>query len=441
MPCMRPDDRRLRRPAARARLSAIAIVIASALSSPLVAEPRPPVAASVADQDEPHLVRAEPGGFVVAPRAGDVTLDLFGENLWDADRLWTERNVRVYARHASGDESWTRLFTGTGDAGHGAPEDLEEARDRGRAVESFPDRYRFVLPASVWLDRKGILEFKVVKGTWRRAGEGRWRYQETAASNVLRLPVADAPHRAPEVREVSPVLLPARHDGGAPPTLWVRASELTLDPDVRIGDVPCPPVRVDVSLDFIECRVPEDILDRPDTYQVTVRTPLGVAEKGPALSIVAPPADATLSPEALPAKGPDALVVVRFSGSEPDTARMRRIDRGGWTTVALRHLEPGTARLELPAALRGFAGEIEVELGNLAGTARASLALCAEEGPNPSVCSRAGALGEAGTTVAAAALDLPSRPARPDGPWPAMPASAQGGASTAVKPFRARPAR
>jgi hypothetical protein len=361
--------------------------------------------------DAPRLVRAEPGGFVVAPQAGEVALDLFGENLWDADRLWTERNVRVYARHASGDEAWTRLFTGSGDAGSGAPEDTAAAFARGRATESLPDRYRFVLPAALWLDRKGAIEFKVVKGTWRRAGEGRWRYQETAVSNTLRLPVAEAPRRAPEVREVSPALLPARHDGGAPPTLWVRASDLTLDPDVRIGGVPCPPVRVDVSLDFIECLVPGDILDHPDSYRVTVRTALGEAE-GPALLVVAPPAIATLSPEALPAKGPDALVVVRFSGSEPDTARMRRIDRGGWTTVALRHLEPGAARLELPASLRGFAGEIEVELGNLAGTARASLALCAEEGPNPSVCSRTGTLAGNGAEVAAAALPAATAPGR-----------------------------
>ncbi|HET8946162.1 MAG TPA: hypothetical protein VFQ07_04200, partial [Candidatus Polarisedimenticolia bacterium] len=194
----------------------------------------------------------------------------------------------------------------------------------------------------------------------------------------------------------------ARHDGGAPPTLWVRASDLTLEPEVRIGDTSCPVLRVDVSLDFIECAVPEAILDRPETYDVTVRTAAGASEHGLNLSVVAPPAIAALSPEALPAKGPDALVVVRFSGSEPDSARMRRIDRGGWTTVALRHLEPGAARLELPAALRGFAGEIEVELANLAGSARASLALCAEEGPNPSVCSRAGA-GAAASDLAALA--------------------------------------
>ena len=381
------------RAAARAVLLT-ALVLAAGRSTPLRA----------ADDDAPRLVRAEPGGFVVAPQAGEVALDLFGENLWDADRLWTERNVRVYARHASGDEAWTRLFTGSGDAGRGAPEDTAEAFAHGRATESLPDRYRFVLPAALWLDRKGAIEFKVVKGTWRRAGEGRWRYQETAVSNTLRLPVAEAPRRAPEVREVSPSLLPARHDGGAPPTLWVRASDLTLDPDVRIGGVPCPPVRVDVSLDFIECLVPDDVLDHPDSYRVTVRTALGEAEGGAALLVVAPPAIATLSPEALPAKGPDALVVVRFSGSEPDTARMRRIDRGGWTTVALRHLEPGAARLELPASLRGFAGEIEVELGNLAGSARASLALCAEEGPNPSVCSRSGTLAGNGAELAAAAL-------------------------------------
>ncbi|HZN03355.1 MAG TPA: hypothetical protein VFD06_07175 [Candidatus Polarisedimenticolia bacterium] len=424
--------RRPHRSAPRALL-ALAILVTSALSGS-------PLRAGAPDQDEPRLVRAEPGGFVVAPQAGDVALDLYGENLWDADRLWTERNVRVYARHASGDEAWTRLFTGSGDAGNGAPEDASDALARGRVVESLPDRYRFLLPASLWLDRKGTLEFKVVKGTWRRAGEGRWRYQETAASNILKLPVAEAPHRAPEVREISPALLPARHDGGPPPTLWVRASDLTLDPEVRIGGVPCPTVRIDVSLDFIECRVPGDILDHPDTYQVTVRTPVGEAAEGLSLSVVSPPAIAALSPEALPAKGPDALVVVRFSGSEPDTARMRRIDRGGWTTVALRHLEPGAARLELPAALRGFAGEIEVELGNLAGTARASLALCAEEGPNPSVCSRAGTLAGPGPEVAAAALRRPSGSARPAGIEPASPAPAQGTSSMAVIPL-ARSAR
>jgi len=425
-----PRTPHARRPRAAARAVLMtALVLAAGRSTPLRA----------ADDDAPRLVRAEPGGFVVAPQAGEVALDLFGENLWDADRLWTERNVRVYARHASGDDSWTRLFTGSGDAGSGAPEDTAEALTHGRATESLPDRYRFVLPAALWLDRKGAIEFKVVKGTWRRAGEGRWRYQETAVSNTLRLPVAEAPHRAPEVREVSPALLPARHDGGAPPTLWVRASDLTLAPEVRIGGVACPPVRVDVSLDFIECLVPGDILDHPDSYRVTVRTALGEAD-GPALLVVAPPAIATLSPEALPAKGPDALVVVRFSGSEPDTARMRRTDRGGWTTVGLRHLEPGAARLELPASLRGFAGEIEVELGNLAGTARASLALCADAGPNPSVCSRAGTLNGNGANLAAAALDLPSGAARPGGPWPASGVSTQG-SSTVVKPTAARSAR
>ena len=396
MPRMRQSSRRPPGPAPRGRL-ALLLLGAVAFATPAFS------------QEEPRLLRAEPGGFVVAPQAGDVALDLFGENLWDADRLWTERNVRVYARHASGDEAWTRLFTGSGDAGHGAPEDTSDAVAHGRAVETQPDRYRFVLPAALWLDRKGAIEFKVVKGTWRRAGEGRWRYQETAASNILRLPVAEAPHRAPEVREVSPALLPSRHDGGAAPTLWVRASDLTLDPEVRIGGVPCPAVRVDVSLDFIECRVPPDILDHPETYRVTVRTPFGEAAEGLSLLVVAPPAIAALTPEALPAKGPDALVVVRFIGSEPDSARMRRIDRGGWTTVALRHIEPGAARLELPAALRGFAGEIEVELGNLAGTARASLALCADEGPNPSVCSRTAAPG--GSDVAA--VRLPSGVARP----------------------------
>jgi hypothetical protein len=103
-------------------------------------------------------------------------------------------------------------------------------------------------------------------------------------------------------------------------------------------------------------------------------------------------------------------VMVRFSGSEPDTARMRRIDRGGWTTVALRHIEPGAARLELPAALRGFAGEIEVELQNLAGSARASLALCAEEGPNPSACSHAAGSSPSSPDVAAL-VPLPPAPA------------------------------
>jgi len=339
-------------------------------------------------EDAPRLLRAEPGGFVVSPATGDVTLDLFGENLWDADRLWTERNVRVYVRHTSGDEAWLRIFTGSGDIGSGGPEDASEALPYGRAVETAPDHYRFLLPASFWLDRKGGLEFKIVKGIWRRSGETRWRFQETQVSNTLRLPVADTPHRAPGMRDVSPAVLPARHDGGAAPTLWVRASDLTLDPEVRIGATLCPVLRVDVSLDFIECAVPDEILASPETRDVTVRTAAGESAHGLPLAVVAPPAIAALVPEALPAKGPDAPVVVRFSGSEPDTARMRRIDRGGWTTVALRHIEPGAARLELPAALRGFAGEIEVELGNLAGSARASLALCAEEGPNPSACSR-----------------------------------------------------
>jgi hypothetical protein len=370
-------------------LAAIVLFAWGAVSSPLRAQ---------AD-DAPRLVRAEPGGFVVTTGTAEAALDLYGENLWDADRLWTERNLRVYARHASGDEPWLRLFTGSGDIGSGAPEDATGALPHGRAVETAPDHYRFLLPVSVWLDRKGSLEFKVVRGTWRRGGDNRWRFQELQASNILRLPVAEPPHRAPELREVSPALLPARHDGGAPPTLWVRASDLTLEPEVRIGATSCPVLRVDVSLDFIECAVPGEILDRPETYDVTVRTAVGASGHGLSLSVVAPPAIAAVLPEALPAKGPDALVVVRFSGSEPDSARMRRIDRGGWTTVALRHIEPGAARLELPAALRGFAGEIEVELGNLAGSARASLALCADEGPNPSACSR-------GIGSAAAASDV-----------------------------------
>jgi hypothetical protein len=384
------------RPARPARFACAAVmaVLASAAA---------PV--SLHAQDEPRLLRAEPGGFVVTPGSSDVGLDLYGENLWDADRLWTERNVRVYARHASGDEPWQRLFTGTGDIGEGAPEDASEALPHGRAIDTAPDRYRFLLPASVWLDRKGTIEFKVVRGLWRRAGDARWRFQESAVSNILRLPVAEAPRRPPEVREVSPALLPARHDG-APPTLWVRASDLTLDPEVRIGDVACPRVRVDVSLDFIECLVPEAVLDRPDTYEVTVRTSAGTADHGLTMSVVAPPAIDAVTPEALPAKGPDALVVVRFSGSEPDSARMRRTDRGGWMTVTLRPIEPGAARLELPAALRGYAGEIEMELGNLAGSARASVALCADEGPNPLACSRNAAA--ASTEVAQGLAAVPT---------------------------------
>lgn len=391
MPRMRQNS-----PRPRPFTRALSLLFAAALASPLLA------------QDEPRLLRAEPGGFVVSPAGAEVTLDLYGENLWDADRLWTERNVRVYARHASGDEAWTRLFTGTGDAGNGAPEDTGATLSHGRAVESSPDHYRFLLPAPLWLDRKGSLEFKVVRGTWRRAGEARWRYQEVAASNVLRLPVADAPHRPPEMREVTPALLPARQDGGAPPVLWIRATDLTLDPEVRIGGTLCPPLRVDVSLDFIECRVPDAVLDHPETYDVTVRTPAGESARGVSLSVVAPPSIAAILPEALPAKGPDAVVMVRFSGSEPDTARMRRIDRGGWTTVGLRPVEPGAARLELPASLRGFAGEIELELGNLAGTARASLALCAEEGPNPSLCSRTAPAPEpAATSLGSARMPVP----------------------------------
>ena len=384
------------RPAMPARFACAAALALCAFAAP----------AALGAEDEPRLVRAEPGGFVVTPGDSEVALDLYGENLWDADRLWTERNVRVYARHASGDEPWQRLFTGTGDVGEGAPEDAAAALPHGRAIETAPDRYRFLLPAPLWLDRKGAIEFKVARGIWRRSGDARWRFQETAVSNVLRLPVAEAPRRAPEVREVSPALLAARHDGGAPPTLWVRASDLTLDPEVRIGDIACPPVRVDVSLDFIECLVPEAVLSHPDTYEVTVRTSAGTANHGLPMSVVAPPAIATVTPEALPAKGPDAVVVVRFSGSEPDSARMRRTDRGGWMTVLLRPIEPGAARLELPAALRGFAGEIEMELGNLAGSARASLALCADEGPNPVACSR-NAAGPAATEVAQGIAAVP----------------------------------
>ena len=129
-----------------------------------------------------------------------------------------------------------------------------------------------------------------------------------------------------------PTLAPALP---APPAA-LEAPDLTLDPEVRIGGVHCPAVRVDVSLDFIECRVPDDILDRPETYRVTVRTPFGEAAEGLSLLVVSPPAIAALTPEALPAKGPDALVVVRFSGSEPDSARMRRIDRGGMKPVRRR---------------------------------------------------------------------------------------------------------
>ncbi|HET8947588.1 MAG TPA: hypothetical protein VFQ07_11455, partial [Candidatus Polarisedimenticolia bacterium] len=77
--------------------------------------------------DAPRLLRAEPGGFVVTTGSAEVALDLYGENLWDADRLWTERNIRVYARHASGDDPWLRLFTGSGDIGSGGPEDASEA--------------------------------------------------------------------------------------------------------------------------------------------------------------------------------------------------------------------------------------------------------------------------------------------------------------------------
>src|SRR5262249_39097003 len=163
----------------------------------------------------------EPGGFVVAANPAEVALDLFGENLWDADRLWTERNVRVYARHASGDEPWLRLFTGSGDVGSGSPEDPADALPHGHAVATAPRPS----PASA---RRGPFQLPPVSGARRRAAVGRWHFQEPAASNILRLPVADAPHRAPEIREVSPTLLPARHDGGAAPRLWVRASDLTL---------------------------------------------------------------------------------------------------------------------------------------------------------------------------------------------------------------------
>ena len=337
-------------------------------------------------QDEPRLVRTEPGGLVVSQAGGEVEILLFGENLWDGDRLWTERNVRLYARQTTGNSDWVRLFSGSGDVGQGSFEDASAALANGRVVESTPEHYRVALPAGRWLDRKGAIEFRIVRGVWRRAGENRWRYQESAPSNVVRLPVGDAPRRAPDLRQVSPERLPARADGSQP-TIWVRASDLTLEPRIRIGDEDCTLSRVDVSLDFAECRVPETVLQHPDSYAVTVTTPLGISTGSARVSVVAPPAIAALAPQALPAKGSDAVVVVRFTGSEPESARMRRVDRGGWTTVPLRPLEPGAARLEIPASLRGFAGEVEVQLENLAGATRRSLALCADEGPNPSECS------------------------------------------------------
>jgi hypothetical protein len=345
-------------------------------------------AAPARAQDEPRLVRIEPGGLVVSPASGEIEVVLLGENLWDADRLWTERNVRIYARQTAGNGDWVRLYNGTGDVGQGAFEDSTADATNGRVVESSPERCRLALPARRWLDRKGSIEFKIVRGVWRRAGENRWRYQDAAASNVLRLPVGEAPHRAPDLRQVSPERLPARDDGTLP-TIWVRASDLTLEPRVTIGGEDCPLTRLDVSIDFVECRVPETILKAPDSYAVTVTTPSGVSTGAASVLVVAPPAIADLAPRAIPAKGSDAVVVVRFTGSEPESARMRRIDRGGWTTVPLRLLEPGAVDLEVPASLRGFAGEVEVQLENLAGATRRSLALCADEGPNPSECSAA----------------------------------------------------
>jgi hypothetical protein len=387
---------------------AVALVFLAALLPGFAAAP-------ALAQDEPRLLRLEPGGLVVSPASGAIEVVLFGENLWDADRLWTERNVRIYARQTPGNGDWVRLFSGTGDVGQGAYEDATKEVANGRVLESTPERCRLALPAGRWLDRKGSIEFKIVRGVWRRAGENRWRYQDAAASNVLRLPVADAPHRAPDLRQVSPALLPARDDGSQP-TLWVRASDLTLEPRITIGGADCPLTRLDVSLDFVECRVPATILQRPDSYAVTVTTPLGVSSGGASVSVVAPPAIADLAPRAIPAKGSDAIVVVRFTGSEPESARMRRIDRGGWTTVPLRPLEPGSASLEVPASLRGFAGEVEVQLENLAGATRRSLALCADEGPNPSQCS-AGAQGAAGPSAAETALgDVPPSAGRPGTP-------------------------
>jgi hypothetical protein len=140
-------------------------------------------------QDDPHLLRVEPGGLVVSSGDGDVEILLLGENLWDADRLWTERDVRLYARQTSGNGDWVRLSTGSGDVGHGSFEDTSTTLANGRVVDSSPERYRVALPAGRWLDRTGAIEFKIVRGVWRRAGENRWRYQEAATSNVLRLPI------------------------------------------------------------------------------------------------------------------------------------------------------------------------------------------------------------------------------------------------------------
>jgi hypothetical protein len=387
----------LRRPAAAAAATVLLAASAAALATPARA------------QDDPRLERAEPGGLVVSPASGDVEVVLFGENLWDGDRLWTERDVRLYARQAAGGD-WVRLWSGSGDVGRGSFEDTSAALPNGRVVDASPDRYRLALPAGRWLDRRGAIEFKIVRGVWRRAGENRWRFQDTASSNVLRLPVGDAPRRAADLRQVSPERLPARQDGSQP-ILWVRASGLTLDPRISVGGEDCPLTRLDVSLDFAECRVPETILQHPDTYPVTVTTSLGAATGTANVSIVVPPVLAALTPRAIPAKGADGVVVVRFTGSEPDTARMRRVDRGGWTTVPLRPLEPGAARLEIPAPLRGFAGEVEVQLENLAGATRGSLALCADEGPNPSRCSWPADAGEAGALGVAQGASLPAPPA------------------------------
>jgi hypothetical protein len=146
-------------------------------------------------RDDPRLLRCEPGGLVVSPANGDVEVVLSGENLWDADRLWTERDVRLYARQTTGDGDWVRLFTGSGDVGQGAFEDTSPTLANGRVVESSPDRYRVILPAGRWLDREGALEFKIVRGVWRRAGENRWRFEEAAVSNVLHLPVGEVQGR------------------------------------------------------------------------------------------------------------------------------------------------------------------------------------------------------------------------------------------------------
>lgn len=273
----------------------------------------PVIPAAAADYQAARIKSALPPELEANPGRGTMKLVLMGSHMTtDQDRRWDAREVHVYVRSTTRRGGWHLLFDNLRIIR--SEDDYEQPSPAlGSVGFKMPSFITVDLPAKHWLKQEGTIEFKVVKGKWNH--RRKYDLDPLSESNVFRLAIVRAVSYRLRITQLHPTMFAL----GSKKSLSVRG-KFGPGTKVLIGRERCETLNHSPGSEWIECRIPQSVINKEGIHFVSLRDPQGAAADTKAFWVRGPTRITRVSPIRIKPRTPGAQVTLHFSGYPPDKA-------------------------------------------------------------------------------------------------------------------------